>query len=493
MMLRWSVLAAAGVVPAACSGDEVGTSPGSAGVSGEPGASGSPGHGGEAGGGADHGGDAGAGAQPHGPFSCTNPHQEVTGLVACDEGYRHRPKPVTCELAGGGMPGVGSGGEGGAMPLADGTVECIGNHEACDRFERGFCAVDDLGAAGATGVCESGCVSDEDCATDELCLCRDASPTGGQCVAADCRTDADCNGYPCAPYSHGCGGGYACKTPEDACVTDADCEPGDGCFPQGAFDVERGPWQCQGRSVCGRPFLVQHEARVARLVVGEGWLTADSDAPNLRGLAPGERERCAAVWSNMALLEHASIAAFARFNLQLLALGAPAELIVESTCAIADETAHARLCFDLASAYVGQKLGPGPLDIAGSLEAVSLGEVVDLVLIEGCFGETGAALDALEAATSESDPVLQSAYSRIARDEQRHAELAFRFLRWALERDFALVSERIELACEAPALRAHAAREVAVPCLRALLDAVNGAAPRGHAPSVVDGRPMSRS
>jgi hypothetical protein len=169
-------------------------------------------------------------------------------------------------------------------------------------------------------------------------------------------------------------------------------------------------------------------------------------------------------------MEHASIAAFARFSLQLLALGAPPDLVEACTQALADETAHALLCFGIASAYAGRAIGPGPLDVSRSLEVTSLVDVVDLVIAEGCFGETSAALEAFEAADAATDPVIVAAYSRIAADEQRHAELAFRFLRWAFERE-----PRTTRACVAAALSAAQrsspiVRDVIEPCLEALLD-----------------------
>jgi hypothetical protein len=167
-------------------------------------------------------------------------------------------------------------------------------------------------------------------------------------------------------------------------------------------------------------------------------------------------------------MEHASIAAFARFSLQLLSLGAPAELVEACTQALADETVHTKLCFGIASAYAGRSIGPGPLDVSGSLGVTSLTDVVDLVIAEGCFGETSAALEALEAAEEAPDPVIAAAYAQIARDEQRHAELAFRFVRWALARDRSAVSERIEAALHSELGQSHPARSVAVPCLWAL-------------------------
>ena len=176
-------------------------------------------------------------------------------------------------------------------------------------------------------------------------------------------------------------------------------------------------------------------------------------------------------------MEQASIASFARFSLQLLALGAPSELVERCNQALADETEHAKLCFQLASSYAGQPLGPGPLDIDGSLRCVSLAEIVDLVLAEGCFGETSAALEALEAADTATDPVVRDVYAKIARDEQRHAELAFRFLRWALTRDAPVVRRRIAASVAEPPSADHAAREVIVPCLNALLGRPLGFSP----------------
>jgi len=168
-------------------------------------------------------------------------------------------------------------------------------------------------------------------------------------------------------------------------------------------------------------------------------------------------------------MEHASIAAFARFSLQLLSLGAPPELVEACTQALADETAHTKLCFGIASAYAGRAIGPGPLDVSKSLNVTSLGDIVDLVIAEGCFGETAAALEALDAASTASDPVIIAAYTRIAADELRHAELAFRFVRWALASGGCVMQERVEAALRSELGQSHAGRSVAAPCLAALV------------------------
>ena len=130
-----------------------------------------------------------------------------------------------------------------------------------------------------------------------------------------------------------------------------------------------------------------------------------------------------------------------------MSLGAPSELVEACNRALADETAHTRTCFGLASAYGGTAIGPARLDIEHCFEDTSLLAIAKLVLREGCLGETVASLEALAAAEVASDPAVKRALTQIANDELRHAELAFKFLRWALT--LSSVEEHHELAREA--------------------------------------------
>jgi hypothetical protein len=131
-------------------------------------------------------------------------------------------------------------------------------------------------------------------------------------------------------------------------------------------------------------------------------------------------------------MEHASIAAFARFTLQLLAVGGPPDLVMAAQRAMADETNHAQLAFALAAAYGDRDLGPGSLAIDACLDETDLPALVAMVFAEGCVGETVAAVEALEALEHASDPAVRAALKVIAEDETRHAELAWRTAAWAL-------------------------------------------------------------
>jgi hypothetical protein len=133
-------------------------------------------------------------------------------------------------------------------------------------------------------------------------------------------------------------------------------------------------------------------------------------------------------------MEHASIAAFARFTLHLLHVGAPARLVELSNAAMADETVHARLAFGIASRYAGHDIGPGALDIDGALETCAWTDVLRTTIREGCIGETIAAIEAAEALEHARDTVVRAALERITADETRHAELAWHFARWAIDR-----------------------------------------------------------
>jgi hypothetical protein len=196
---------------------------------------------------------------------------------------------------------------------------------------------------------------------------------------------------------------------------------------------QRGTHQCTPIRPCGtgRPFLVGGAARVAGTRERADW--ASSLAPCLDGLDADDRTALAAHYTDVALMEHASIAAFARFALELLALGAPPELLTDTHAALSDETVHARDAFALASAYAGRRIGPSVLDVDRALTERERTDVVRTAILEGCIGETVAAVEAAEALAHAEDPAVRAALERVVRDETRHAELAWRFVKWVLE------------------------------------------------------------
>jgi hypothetical protein len=209
----------------------------------------------------------------------------------------------------------------------------------------------------------------------------------------------------------------------------------------------------------GRPLLAGEDALVAPTMPGSSWL-GEHVPQDMTGAPPAElRPRLAAEWLHDARMEHASVASFARAALELMAVGAPAELLAGCAQAGLDEVRHAQACFALAAAY-GEAMQPGPLPPlaprGGGLVALARD-----TFREGCVGETIAALTAMRAARACRAPAAGAALATIAEDETRHAELAWATLAWAVRVGGREVADAVraladELRAEALAEQAHA-------------------------------------
>jgi hypothetical protein len=418
-----SLLATLGIAPVACGGRAQTTDTGGEGATGSTTAAG----GTTAGSGA----SGGTGAVGNNPFPCESPTpigDSNTGFVQCANGFVARPFAAECPSS---LPRANP------IPSYDPATDLCQYDSDCTEKPNGYCGQPPGGGdPGGDHWCQYGCVNDGECGVGYVCFCDDPV---GRCVEATCTSDASCGaGLHCASYdpTTGCDFvAFACQTSADECATPTDCSECDDptqCRDDICNLDSSGKRACsKGGCAIGRPFLVDEVARMAGVTGRSDW-REESLHPNLLGLDAVMRERLATDWLRAARLEHASIAAFSRFLLELLAFGAPAELVALTIQAMDDERRHAKLCFALASEYAGTQLGPTELDLGGALPAPTLERSLVTAIREGCVGETVAALEAAELGARVSDPVLRSALTRIAADEKRHAELAFRFVEWAL-------------------------------------------------------------
>jgi hypothetical protein len=189
----------------------------------------------------------------------------------------------------------------------------------------------------------------------------------------------------------------------------------------------------------GRPFLVAPPEGVALLVaraprlaaarVGTGWPSRLRLPAALDPRSCADASALGRLWLCDAAHEHASIAAFARAALSLQRLGAPPALVMACHRAARDEVRHARFAYAIASHLLGEPHGPDRLRLDGAsvLDADAL--ALD-TFVGGCVAETVAACIAREAAHRPTP--LRAWLARIADDEERHAVLAWRTLRWLL-------------------------------------------------------------
>jgi hypothetical protein len=228
-------------------------------------------------------------------------------------------------------------------------------------------------------------------------------------------------------------------------------------------------------------------------------LTADlessrNSSENLENLLPS----LARAWTQAALDAHAAVAAYARFALQLMGLGAPPQLIHGCAQAMQDEIAHAQASFSLARRYVGHDVGPGVLPSAELGQDGDATSVVIAVVQRGCIAEAVSALSAREALEHCQDPATREVLVRHQAAKAQQAQLAWRFVAWALrgagrelpdhvrvtfltalsahtepaplgERDRMLLRYGVLSDSHRTALRQRVLRDVVLPCMEALL------------------------
>ena len=185
----------------------------------------------------------------------------------------------------------------------------------------------------------------------------------------------------------------------------------------------------------GRALRVARLAVTARSIKVDGWdtqlLPPESPPPSSEA-----RRALARLWTEMARGEHASVPAFSRLSLSLVALGAPARLVEAAHRAALQEIEHARLAFSLASTYAGSPVGPGRLIALYAARAVTATSVAALAvesLIDGCLLEGVAADVAQQALARARDERARAAFAVVARDEASHAALAWDVVLWCCD------------------------------------------------------------
>lgn len=194
---------------------------------------------------------------------------------------------------------------------------------------------------------------------------------------------------------------------------------------------------------------------------GDAWSRAVPGVPAgmiaLGGEGEETRRALAAQWRENGRTEHASVAAFARHTLDLMALGAPPALVAAAQRDALDEIRHAELCFALARAIDGRNESPGAFPGAARSLALprprllALGELAVDSLVDGALHEGASARIVAKLARRCEEPAVASILKSIAADEGRHSAHAWDVVRWC-------VAEGGE-----PVLRALAAAARALP------------------------------
>jgi hypothetical protein len=248
---------------------------------------------------------------------------------------------------------------------------------------------------------------------------------------------------------------------------------------------------------------INSSSRRATLHARDDWRSSSVDAlepqrESGRNLPETARTALAQAWTSAGQRAHAAVAAYARFSLQLLSLGAPPQLVSGCAQAMQDEVIHAQACFSLARRYAAGEVGPGPLPLSSSPSEADLTTVVIEVVQRGCIDEAVCALSAREALEHCQDAATREVLVRHHAAKAQQAQLAWRFVAWALrgagrelpdhvrvafltalspvqplavlgEHDRLLLRHGVLSAAQRSALQQRILREVVLPCMEALL------------------------
>ncbi len=157
----------------------------------------------------------------------------------------------------------------------------------------------------------------------------------------------------------------------------------------------------------------------------------------------------AAQWRENGRTEHASVAAFARLTLDLMALGAPPSLIAAANRDSLDEIRHTELCFSLARSLDGRAESPGPFPAAQKARTLpaqrtlALGALAVDSLVDGALHEGVSARVLARLAKRCEEPTIKTMLEEIAADEGRHSAHGWEVVEWCLAEGGAPVAEAL--------------------------------------------------
>jgi len=150
-------------------------------------------------------------------------------------------------------------------------------------------------------------------------------------------------------------------------------------------------------------------------------------------LSAEQRTKAAEYWSRVAMMEHASVASFSRFSLELMSVGAPTELLKGAHEAALDEVRHTQISLEIANQFSASTFAAGSFPISSKAADFAFGDmekIATAAALEGCIEETLAASIVLYQADHMADEHHKTLLHSVALDEARHAAFAWRAVQW---------------------------------------------------------------
>ena len=181
----------------------------------------------------------------------------------------------------------------------------------------------------------------------------------------------------------------------------------------------------------GTPLEAEHQRLMLRRRATIQW--AQSTAPTL---TDAERTRLGATWMRRSEAEYLAVSTFSILAIDLVAAGAPADVLSLCLRAGIDEVRHAELCLRMAELYTGERNlpPPGMSNLPDDPKRPRMEQALANAILVSCVSETYATT--VLAATREytTDPVALDVLTSIYSDEVMHARLGWSYLRYCLDK-----------------------------------------------------------
>lgn len=143
--------------------------------------------------------------------------------------------------------------------------------------------------------------------------------------------------------------------------------------------------------------------------------------------------KAAKYWAKVAMMEHASVASFSRFSLELMSVGASPELLALAHQAALDEVRHTQISLDIANQFTSTTFTPGAFPLSNKVADFAFGDMEKIATsaaLEACIEETLAAAVVLYQADHMGDTNHKTLLRGVAMDEANHAAFAWRAVQW---------------------------------------------------------------
>lgn len=183
---------------------------------------------------------------------------------------------------------------------------------------------------------------------------------------------------------------------------------------------------------------------------GADWVGAPGNAESVLAVPDEVRGSLAAEWRDNGKKEHASVAAFAQLTLDLMAVGAPPELVTASQSDAMDEVRHAAACFAIARDLDGRAESPSPFPDARTRKVlftlsrpVALTQIAIDALADGVLNEGIASRLLAQLAKKCELPTMAVTLREMAADESRHAAHSWDIVAWCLDNGGSMVASAL--------------------------------------------------